>query len=146
MKLTHPPSPISIHILIRIIIEMVDLVFGMHSHWDGLQKTNVGRLRRWYSFSNWVLRRAAKVPSSIIGLGLRFSQEMLEERAHWKVELWSATATPIYIIFIPNYITEASSRSVLDCFNFSDDDDLKKLNGAGWVWLIPITAPPRLIF
>ena len=43
---------------------MVDLVFGMHSHWDGLQKTSVGRLRRWYSFSNWVLRRAAKVPSS----------------------------------------------------------------------------------
>ena len=29
----------------------------------------------------------------------------------------------------PNYITEASPRSVLDCFNFSDDDDEEtKLN------------------
>ena len=80
---------------------MVDLVSGMHNHRDGLWKTSVGRLRRWYSLSNWVIWRAAEVPNSIIGLGSRFSWEMLEEIAHWKVELQLAVATPIYIIFIP---------------------------------------------
>ena len=119
---------------------MVDLVSKMHSHRDGLRKTNVGRLWCWYSLSNWVLRPIVKVPSSIIELGQGFSWEMLEERAHWKVELQH----PFISSSSPNYITEASPRSVIDCFNFNDNDDLKKLNGARQVWEFIIPVPPYL--
>ena len=119
---------------------MVDLVSKMHNHWDGFRKTSVGRLRHWYTLSNWVLQPTVEVPSSVIELGLGFSWEILEERAHWKVELQH----PFISFSSPNYITEASSRSVIDCFNFNDNDDLKKLNGTRQVWEFIIPAPPCL--
>ena len=77
-------------------------------------------------FSNELL----KFPTQLPDLGRDFLEKCLRREP---TERWSCDQQlqhPFISSSSPNYITEASSRSVLNCFNFSDDDDFKKLNGA----------------
>ncbi|WJZ89101.1 hypothetical protein VitviT2T_008347 [Vitis vinifera] len=64
-----------------------------------------------------------KFPAQLSDLGRDFLEKCLRREP---TERWSCDQLlqhPFVSSSSPNYITDASPRSVLDCFNFSDDDD-----------------------
>ncbi|KAJ9698714.1 hypothetical protein PVL29_007667 [Vitis rotundifolia] len=64
-----------------------------------------------------------KFPAQLSDLGRDFLEKCLRREP---TERWSCDQLlqhPFISSSSPNYITDASPRSVLDCFNFSDDDD-----------------------
>ncbi|KAJ9690100.1 hypothetical protein PVL29_012648 [Vitis rotundifolia] len=83
-----------------------------------------------------------KFPAQLSDLGRNFLEKCLRREP---IERWSCDQLlqhPFISSSSPNYITEASSRSVFDCFNFRD---LKKLNGARRGRYGNLSYPPRPI-